>query len=44
MGRICPPGLSRVKVSGNLGVTAVLPVNPVEYLKTRKILLKFPDL
>ena len=28
VGRICPPGWDRVKVSENLGVTAVAPVAP----------------
>ena len=29
VGRICPPGWDRVKVSENLGATAVAPVAPV---------------
>jgi hypothetical protein len=28
LGRICPPGWNRVKVSENLGATAVAPVAP----------------
>ena len=30
VGRICPPGCNRVKVSQNLGATAVAPVAPVD--------------
>ena len=30
VGRICPPGWNRVKVSENLGSTAVAPVAPVD--------------
>ena len=30
VGRICPPGWNRVKVSENLGATAVAPVAPVD--------------
>ena len=30
VGRICPPGWNRVKVSENLGATAVVPVAPVD--------------
>ena len=30
VGRICPPGWDRVKVSENLGVTAVAPVAPAD--------------
>ena len=30
VGRICPPGCNRVKVSQNLGLTAVAPVAPVD--------------
>ena len=30
VGRICPPGGDRVKVSKNLGATAVAPVAPVD--------------
>ena len=29
VGRICPPGGDRVRVSGNLGATTVAPVAPV---------------
>ena len=29
VGRICPPGWDRIKVSGNLGATLVAPVAPV---------------
>ena len=30
VGRICPPGGDRVKVSENLGATSVAPVAPVD--------------
>ena len=30
VGRICPPGWDRVKVSENLGATAVAPVAPAD--------------
>ena len=30
VGRICPPGGNRVKVSENLGATRVAPVGPVD--------------
>ena len=30
VGRICPPGWDRVKVSENLGETAVAPVAPAD--------------
>ena len=30
VGRICPPGWNRVKISENLDATAVVPVAPVD--------------
>jgi hypothetical protein len=30
VGRICPPGWDRVRVSENLGATSVAPVAPVD--------------
>ena len=37
VGRICPPGWNRVKVSENLGATAVAPVAPVDTSLSTKI-------
>ena len=37
VGRICPPGWNRVKVSENLGATAVAPVAPVDTSLRRPI-------
>ena len=38
VGRICPPVCNRVKVSQNLGATAVAPVAPVDPCMTKQIL------
>ena len=40
VGRICPPGCNRVKVSQNLGATAVAPVAPVDTSLLNYIILK----